>query len=153
MNQSPNDRISQLREELISEIQATTHIDQIVNQKIDREFPFDMTRVSNSELDSEIHKRMVEVNNNLFYVKHKFNAKFQNNRILSTRIFNNKPVKFLLYPFFLFLFLPRRIGRVFESFILIHQLLPYRFHRFNQTIQELEEKIKALEFNKITDEK
>ena len=153
MNQSTDNQISRLKDQLIMEIRASDSLDKVVNQKIDRDFNFDMTRISDTELDSELHKKMSEVNDNLFYVKHKFNAKFNNSRFFSSVIFNNKLVKLVLFPFFLLFYIPRKIGRVFENLLLINQLLPYRFHRFNQKIHDLEEKIKTLEFNNSEDEK
>ena len=144
MNDSLSNEISQLKEHILKKTAHQSSIEKILQKKIDRDFPLNIPQLSETELDYEIYKRTRDLNENLFYIKLKFNECFEINKLLSFKLFNNKIVKFFFFPFYILFFVPTRIGVFFESFIILNQIIPYRQKKYNQKIRALEDQINNL---------
>lgn len=144
MNDSFFYEISQLKEHIFKKITHQSTIEKILQKRIDRDFPLNIPQLSETELDYEIYKKTRDLNENLFYIKLKYNECFARNKLLSFILFNNKIVKFLFFPFYILFFVPPRIGVFFESFIILNQIIPYRQKKYNRKIRDLESQINNL---------
>lgn len=144
MKESTLKETSLLKDHIYKKIDNLPTIEKILNKKIDRDFPLNIPQLSETELDYEIFKRTRDLNENLFSIKYKYIELFENSKVLSLKLFNNKIIKFLFYPLFILFFISRRIGVFFESFIILNHIIPYRQKKYNLKIRDLEGQINNL---------
>lgn len=133
MNEKIKKEIIKAREELEKKKNKMNDISGLINKKIDREYPLDFNELSETELDMEMGKRVIFLNESLNIV----------NRINQKT--DNKIIKILLFiPYSLHLIVTKPVA-ILKNYLQLNHILLVRLKQMNERLDQMEDRLKDLE--------
>jgi hypothetical protein len=133
MNEDIKKEIIKTREELEKKLDKVKDISELVGKNIDREYPQDFNELSETELDAEMGKRVVFLNENLNIIN-KINQK--------TSI---KIVKLLLFLPYSIHFMLTKPVLLMKNYLQLNHILLVRLKRMTERLDRIEARLEDLE--------
>ena len=133
MNEDIKKEIIKIREELEKKKKKIRSIQGLIKKQIDREFPLDFNELSETELDIEMGKRVVFLNENLNII----------NRINQKT--GNKLTKILLVIPYSIQFIFTKPIPIMKNYLQLNHILLIRLKRMNERLDKMESHLKDLE--------
>lgn len=143
MNEQLRKEINRLREELYKQKEKISDIKKLAGKEIDRDFPIDLWELSEIELDNEMGNRLSFLNQDI-------DPRPDANSITSHRRFLGKPIILFkrmimkIAGFYTNTILEKQ-RRLNEQLVVFHLASFIRFRRNERKIEEIREKLKALD--------
>ncbi|MCK4943089.1 MAG: hypothetical protein KAS65_05900 [Candidatus Aminicenantes bacterium] len=133
MNEDIKKEIIKTREELEKKLNGIKDISELVGKNIDREYPQDFNELSETELDAEMGKRVVFLNENLNIIN-KINQKT-----------SNKIVKLLLFLPYSIHFMLTKPVLLMKNYLQLNHVLLVRLKRMTERLDRIETRLEDLE--------
>ena len=133
MNEDIKKEIIKTREELEKKLNGIKDISELVGKNIDREYPQDFNELSETELDAEMGKRVVFLNENLNIIN-KINQKT-----------SNKIVKLLLFLPYSIHFMLTKPVLLMKNYLQLNHILLVRLKRMTERLDRIETRLEDLE--------
>lgn len=133
MNEDIKKEIIKTREELEKKLDKVKDISELVGKNIDREYPQDFNELSETELDTEMGKRVVFLNENLNIIN-KINQKT-----------SNKIVKLLLFLPYSFHFMLTKPVVLMKNYLQLNHILLVRLKRMSERLDRIEARLEDQE--------
>lgn len=133
MNEDIKKEIIKTREELEKKLNGVKDISELVGKNIDREYPQDFNELSETELDAEMGKRVVFLNENLNIIN-KINQKT-----------GNKIVKLLLFLPYLIHFMLTKPVVLMKNYLQLNHILLVRLKRMAERLDRIDARLEDLE--------
>jgi len=129
MDEEIREEIARARKDLEQKLDRVKDISELVGKDIDREYPLDFNELSETELDTEMAKRVVYLNENLNIIN-KINQKT-----------SNKFVKLLLLiPYSIQLLLVKPMG-LMKNYLQLNHILLIRMKRMADRLDHIEARL------------
>lgn len=133
MNPDIKKEITETREALEKKMEKIKNIEKLVKKEIDREYPLDFEELSDIELENEMGKRVVYLNENLNIIN-KINRKT-----------GNKLIKILLLlPYALHFVITKPIS-IMKNYLQLNHILLIRLRRIDERLGQMEVRLNDLE--------
>ena len=129
MDEEIREEIARARKDLEKKLDRVKDISELVGKEIDREYPLDFNELSETELDTEMAKRVVYLNENLNIIN-KINRKTGN------KIFK----LFLLIPYSIQLLLVKPMG-LMKNYLQLNHILLIRMKRMADRLNGIEARL------------
>ena len=133
MKEDIKKEIIKTREELEKKLNGIKDISELVGKNIDREYPQDFNELSETELDAEMGKRVVFLNENLNIIN-KINQKT-----------SNKIVKLLLFLPYSIHFMLTKPVLLMKNYLQLNHILLVRLKRMAERLDRIEARLEDLE--------
>jgi len=133
MNEDIKKEIIKTREELEKKLDKVKDISELVGKNIDREYPQDFNELSETELDAEMGKRVVFLNENLNIIN-KINQKT-----------SNKIVKLLLFLPYSIHFMLTKPVLLMKNYLQLNHILLVRLKRMAERLDRIEARLEDME--------
>lgn len=133
MNEDIKKEIIKTREELEKKLDKVKDISELVGKNIDREYPQDFNELSETELDAEMGKRVVFLNENLNIIN-KINQKT-----------SNKIVKLLLFLPYSIHFMLTKPVLLMKNYLQLNHILLVRLKRMAERLDRIETRLEDME--------
>ncbi len=133
MNEDIKKEIIKTREELEKKLDKVKNISELVGKNIDREYPQDFNELSETELDTEMGKRVVFLNENLNIIN-KINQKT-----------SNKIIKLLLFLPYSFHFMLTKPVVLMKNYLQLNHILLVRLKRMSERLDRIEARLEDQE--------
>ena len=129
MDEEIREEIARARKDLEQKLDRVKDISELVGKDIDREYPVDFNELSETELDTEMAKRVVYLNENLNIIN-------KINRKTSNKIFK----LFLLIPYSIQLLLVKPMG-LMKNYLQLNHILLVRMKRIADRLDGIEARL------------
>ncbi len=133
MNEDIKKEIIKTREKLEKKLDKVKDISELVGKNIDREYPQDFNELSETELDAEMGKRVVFLNENLNIIN-KINQKT-----------SNKIVKLLLFLPYSIHFMLTKPVLLMKNYLQLNHILLVRLKRMAERLDQIEARLEDME--------
>jgi hypothetical protein len=135
MNEDIKQDIARVKEKLEKERDKVKDIRELIKREIDREYPLDFNELSETELDQEMGKRVIFLNENLNIIN-KINQKT-----------GNKLLKLLLFiPYSIQLMVTKPVT-IMKNYLQLNHILLVRLKKMNERLDQIEDQLKDIEGN------